>query len=250
MRKIDRRWGAALPVILCLITALPAQEAETAPAPAWQAETALALAMARGNTDTTSFSLTVNTIGRLRDRLVWTNKASFLMSRQSGDTISESLGAVSRLRWDLTDRVFTYLELNGLRDQFKNWAFRFIPSAGAGIVVLKHESMNLAFDAGLSGVFTEYSDSGDSDSFVGLTLGDQWSWAISEGAEIKQDLSFNSDVSDLKRYFFRLEISLSSRLSRNWSVQLKMIDVYDNQPVGEGIEKNDLALLAGFSMKF
>jgi putative salt-induced outer membrane protein YdiY len=250
MRVIVRRRRAALPMILCLITALSAQEAETGREPAWQAETALALAMARGNTDTTSFSLTVDTSGRLRDRLVWTNKAFFLMSRQSGDTIAESLGAVSRLRWDLTDRVFTFLELNGLRDQFKNWAFRFIPSAGAGIVVLKRESMNLALDAGLSGVFTEYSDSGASDSFVGLTLGDQWSWAISEGAEIKQGLSFNSDVSDLNRYFFHFEISLTSRLSRNWSVQLKMIDVYDNQPVGEGIEKNDLALLAGFSMKF
>jgi len=39
-------------------------------------------------------------------------------------------------------------------------------------------------------------------------------------------------------------------IAERWSVKLTFIDTYDSQPVGIGIEKNDITFIAGLSWKF
>ena len=88
------------------------------------------------------------------------------------------------------------------------------------------------------------------DSYAGLTVGNQFTWKISETAELSQQLTINSNISELNEYFARFELSLAATIASGWGLKLTFIDNYDNNPIGEGIKKNDIAFLAGLSKKF
>jgi hypothetical protein len=46
------------------------------------------------------------------------------------------------------------------------------------------------------------------------------------------------------------EANLITAIVRSWSVKLTFIDNLDNKPVGFGVKKNDITLIAGTSRKF
>jgi putative salt-induced outer membrane protein YdiY len=179
-----------------------------------------------------------------------TSKAYFLLSKEKDVTNAESLGLESQVDWNLSERFFTYFDILGLRDRFKNYSYRILPSAGAGYKLVAAEKVQLSVSAGLSEVFTKYYDSGETDSYTGIALGNQFTWKISESAELSQALALNSDISELSRYFLRFEASLATALTKGLSVKLTLMDSYDSQPEGEGIKKNDISFLAGLSAKF
>jgi putative salt-induced outer membrane protein YdiY len=214
----------------------------------WGGDAALGFALARGNTNTTSFSLTLSAKGPISKSVINSNKAFFMLNREKEITNAESMGLESQINWQLTERFFSYYKILGIRDKFKN--FRILPSVGIGYKVVATEKVQFSASTGLSEVFTKYYGSGDTDSYTGIALGNQLIWKISESAELSQTLDLNSDVSELSHYFLRFEMSLATAIAKGLSVKLTFMDNFDNKPVGEGIKKNDVSILAGLSAKF
>jgi putative salt-induced outer membrane protein YdiY len=216
----------------------------------WGGDAALGFALARGNTNTTSFSLTLSAKGPISKSVINSNKAFFMLNREKEITNAESMGLESQINWQLTERFFSYYKILGIRDKFKNYSFRILPSVGIGYKVVATEKVQFSASTGLSEVFTKYYGSGDTDSYTGIALGNQLIWKISESAELSQTLDLNSDVSELSHYFLRFEMSLATAIAKGLSVKLTFMDNFDNKPVGEGIKKNDVSILAGLSAKF
>lgn len=216
----------------------------------WGGDAAVGIALARGNTNTTNLSLTLSAKGPISKSVINSNKAFFLLSKEKDITNAESMGLESQINLQHTERFFSYYEILGLRDKFKNYSYRILPSVGIGYKVVATEKVQFSASAGLSEVFTKYYGSGDTDSYTGIALGNQLIWKISESAEISQTLDLNSDVSELSHYFLRFEMSLATAIAKGISVKLTFMDNYDNKPVGEGIKKNDVSFLAGLSAKF
>ena len=216
----------------------------------WSGDAAVGLALARGNTDTTNLFLTFSIKGPLSKSIDNTNKAFFLLNKENDITNAESMGLDSQIHWKHSARFFSYYGIQGLRDRFKNYSYRILPAVGVGYKVVANEKVQLSATAGLSEVFTKYYDSGDTDSYTGIAVGNQLIWKISEGAEISQTLDLNSDISELNHYFLRFEASLATAITKGLSVKLTLMDNYDNKPIGEGIKKNDISLIAGLSAKF
>jgi putative salt-induced outer membrane protein len=225
-------------------------EEEKAEEPKWSGDASLGLALARGNTETTNFSLSFSLKGILSPKLKWVNTGVFLLGKADGITNAESIQLGTRLDWKFSERFFSFFEIQGIRDRFKNYDYRILPGLGAGYTVVAAETTSLSVTGGLSQVFTKYWDPGDTDSHTGLTFGNEWSWKISPTSELKQKASLLFDVSEMSHYFARLEINLASAIAKGLAVKLSLIDLYDNNPVGEGVKKNDVAFLAGLSAKF
>ncbi len=210
----------------------------------------MGIALARGNTETTNLSLTVSLKGPVSQSIENVNKAFFLLSKEKDITNAESMGLDSQIHWKHSEKFFSYYGIQGLRDRFKNYSSRFLPGAGVGYKVVTSEDVQLSASAGLSQVFTKYYASGETDSYTGISLGNEFAWKISETAELSQSLNLNTDVSDLSHYFLQFEVSLASAITKGLSVKLTMMDKYDSEPVGEGIKKNDISFIAGLSAKF
>jgi putative salt-induced outer membrane protein YdiY len=234
---------------LCLITGTFAQE-EEGEENRWGGDASVGFALARGNTKTTNLSFTVSAKGPISESIDSTNKAYFLLNREGGLTNAESMGLESRIEWKHSERFFSYYGIQGLRDQFKNYSYRILPELGLGYKVLTSENLQLSANAGLAQVFTKYYDSGETVSFTGITVGNQFTWKISPTSEISQSLSLQTNISELRHTFLQFEISLASAITKGLSLKLTLMDKYDSQPVGEDIKKNDLSFIAGLSAKF
>ncbi len=247
--KVARKILFALTLILCLVFMLYAQE-EQKEETKWSGDAALGLALARGNTDTTNISLTFSVKGPVSNSIDNTNKAFFLLNKDKDITNAESMGLDSQIQWKHSARFYSYYGIQGLRDRFKNYSYRILPGLGVGYKILASENFRLSANAGLSQVFTKYYDSEETDSYTGLTLGNEFTWKISESAEISQTLSFNTDISELDHIFLQLETSLASTITKGLSVKLILMDKYDSKPIGVDIKKNDVSFIAGLSAKF
>lgn len=232
---------------LCLAKGAIAQEEEENK---WGGDASVGLALARGNTKTTNLSFTFSVSGPLSESIDSTNKAYFLLSKEGDITNAESLGLDSQIQWKHTARFFSYYGVQGLRDRFKNYSYRFLPGLGVGYKILEGENLQLSASAGLSQVFTKYYDSDETDSYTGISVGNEFTWKVSTNAEISQSLNLNADISELSHYFLQFEASLASAITKGLSVKLTLMDKYDNKPVGEGIKKNDVSFIAGLSAKF
>lgn len=240
-------------VLTALLLVLPASsfgQAEKALPEGWTGDASLSLSFQRGNSETTNLSFSFSAKRSLALRLELVNTGFFLFTRTNGLTSGESLGASSRMNWKHSSRVFTFYELQGIRDRFKNYDYRILPSVGIGYRVLSSKTTELALHAGLAEVFTKYRETGDTETYAGITMGNRLAWKISETAELTQRLAFNADVSELSRYFIRLEVNLAAALSNRLALKLSFIGNYDHKPVGTGIKKNDTAFLAGVSLKY
>lgn len=236
-------------LVLFLITGIFAEE-KPAEENKWSGDAGVGFAYARGNTETTNLSVTLSAKGPLFKSFASATKAYFLLSKEKDVTNAESLGLESQIDWQHSERFFSYFNMVGLRDRFKNYSYRILPSVGAGYKVVMTEKVQLSASAGLSEVFTRYYDSGETDCYTGITLGNQLTWKISESAELSQTLALNSDISDLGHYFLRFEAGLATAITNGLSVKLTLLDNYDNKPGGEGIKRNDVTFLAGLSAKF
>jgi putative salt-induced outer membrane protein YdiY len=220
--------------------------------PHWKGDVSLGLSLTGGNSQASNLSFTFAADGPINksNTLMWTNRAVYLFGEMAGETSLESLLLSSRIDWLHTDRVYSYYELQGIRDRFKNYSLRFLPAGGAGYKVIATEKVTLGLDGGLSFVFAKYYDSGDTDNFTALKFGEQLVWKITETSEFNEKLEVLPKLSDFGWVFLRLEANLVAALAKSWSIKLTFIDSYDNHPVGSGIKKNDVAFIAALSRKF
>ena len=195
MKYFNHNW-LVFAVCLFLTTGLFAQDAEKEE-PKWGGDASVGLALARGNTDTTNLSLTLSVKGPLSKSIDNSNKAYFLLNKEKDITNAESMGLDSQIQWKHSERFFSYYGIQGIRDRFKNYSYRILPGLGLGYKVMALENIQLSASAGLAQVLTKYYDSGETDSYTGITLANKLTWKISPTAEISQSLSLNTDVSEL-----------------------------------------------------
>jgi len=240
----------ALSLIIFLALFVQAEEENKGKKAEWSGDISVGFSVAKGNTNTTNLSVSFSAKGKMSKRIEWSNTGFFLLGRVAGQTQAESLGLGSRVNWKYSERFFSYFELQGIRDRFKNLEYRILPSIGVGYIIIDREKISLSANAGIAEVFTKYLDSGLTQTYTGLTVGNRFAWKISETAELSQQLTVNSDMSDWDHYFARFEVNLAATISEGWAIKLTFIDNFDNNPVGIGIKKNDLAFLAGLSKKF
>jgi len=244
-------FAAGMMLILYLAAFGQAEEPKEEP-PHWKGDVSLGLSLARGNSQSSSFSFTFAADGPVNkaNTLLWANRVIYMFGEMDGETSAENLLVSSRLDWQHSDRTYSYYELQGTRDKFKNYSYRLLPAVGLGYKVVAAEAIALGLDVGLSQVVTKYYDTGDTDSYTGLKIGQQLVWKIAETSEFNEKAEIAPDLSAFKRYFLRLEANLITAIAESWSVKLTLIDSYDNKPVGPGIKKNDVTLIAGLSRKF
>lgn len=237
--------------ILFLLVIVPGKGQDTQEAKkTWAGDVSLGLALTRGNTDTSNLSFSFSANKNISAEWEWHSSGSFLLGKIKNQTNAESLSLSSGINWKHSARVFSYFKLQALRDRFKNYDYRLLPTIGVGYKLISSEKTDFSMEIGFSEVFTRYRDSGNTESYLGISWGNSLSWNISPNAELKQKFTFNTDLTDFPHFFAQLEMSLAAAIAKGWALKVSLIDSFDNQPVGEGIKKNDAAFLAGLSMKF
>jgi len=248
MKHISKTIGILIG-ILVFVFPLQAQDGEDG-AQKWAGYVSLGLSLNKGNSDTLDVSFDFQADHSFSQKFEWRNSGLILFGKADQATTKESYLLSTGINWHHTARILSYYHVQGTRDRFKNYDYRVLPGLGVGYKILTREKSKLTLSGGLSLVTTQYFDTGDHTSYVGLSLSDEFTWDITEQAQFNQKLELNFRFNDFNHYLWHFEANLITNIIKSWAVKLTFINGHDSKPVGEGIKKNDYSFLAGISKKF
>lgn len=208
------------------------------------------LSLARGNADSTNF-----TIGATASRITEKNKASAFINSiySSGTTNGVSLTTASAihagLRFDLnfSDKTFGFVFTDFDHDRFQQLDLRNVLGGGLGYHVIKTDATN--FDLFAGGSFNqEYFTTFNRHSAEAL-VGESLDHKLSSAFSIKQRLEFYPNLSSLGDYRVVFDTGAITKISKVLSWEVTASDHYITNPVN-GLKGNDLLLTTGVRLAF
>jgi hypothetical protein len=121
---------------------------------------------------------------------------------------------------------------------------------GAGLGYRLFNRSNLVAGLELGGQYHryEYSNNTSKENYS-VTFGETLTWNLTSKLILKEKALFSPDVRDFEDYRLRVDVNLSYPLSKNLTLNLNVIDLYDSQPP-PGVEPNDLTVQAAVGWSF
>jgi putative salt-induced outer membrane protein YdiY len=226
-----------------------------APAPAaapvvkypWLSSVSLGVTITRGNSDTTLL-----TGDFLTQKKTPVNEYSIGAGGAYGDqndqTTVNNYKAFSQWNHLFTDRFYSYVRVEGLRDVIADVDYRLSIGPGAGYYLIKQTNTTLSVEGGAA-YEAQQLDGEGSQSFCTLRLAEKYEYKFSAGPRFWESLDVEPQVDKFDNYVANAEIGVEAALTKSFSLKTYIDDAYLNQPA-PGKLKNDAKLIAALAYKF
>ena len=142
--------------------------------------------------------------------------------------------------------TFVYLDGSVLNDDIAEIDYRATLGPGLGLYLIKNDRTSFSVDAGVAQVWEEVADI--KDDYLALRLAESFEHHFAENAKIWQSVVYMPEASDFDNYLVTAELGVEAPLQGRLNLRVVLQDKFDSQP-GEGLEKNDLTLIAGVNIK-
>jgi putative salt-induced outer membrane protein YdiY len=205
------------------------------------------LTLARGNTDTTLMSADFVGTKKTPDN-EYTGTADVAYGEQDSKQTVDDYKA--SFRWDhiFTDRWYSYLRTDGLRDYISDVDYRFTLGPGVGYYLLKQTNIvTLAVGGGVN--FEAQSLGNQGDTFATLRLADKFEYKINSHARIWQTVEFLPEISGWNNYLINFELGAEASLTKSFSLKSFLDDNFNSEPALDHV-KNDVRLITAIAYKF
>jgi putative salt-induced outer membrane protein YdiY len=212
----------------------------------WSTSAALGVALASGNSDSLTVSLSADSAYREDVRELFLTGA-YTFAEDGGNTSADALRASAQFNRLLNDRVFLGAGLGYLRDDVADITYRATPVLTLGYYLIKNDEMTLSFEAGPGYTFEEVG--GLKDDYFSVVAAEKFTWELSDRMTLKQSLSAVLDPSDTDNYTLVGDVFLDTNITNNLAWRIAAGWSYDNQPA-QGRGKDDTTLTTGVSVKF
>jgi putative salt-induced outer membrane protein len=243
-------------ILLAAAAWAPPARAQTAASPAtnWQNTATVGLTIARGNTDTTLFSASVDSAKKwAHSDLHMGADDIYGESRVPGQSSSTETADAehSFIQYDqnLTDRFYVYARGTLMHDGIADVQYRLTLVPGAGYYFIKNKKVDLSLEGGPGYIAQKLDD--DSTSYVTLRLAEKFHWQISDRAKLWESLEYLPQVDDFSNYIVNFELGVEAALNKGNKLALRTVfqDTYDSRPAPDRL-KNDLKLITGITYHF
>jgi len=234
---------------IALFSSLPVIAADAPPPPKlWASSFGAGLAVTSGNTDTKNINVSYNTKYDPKTRFIFKADALYLRGSSNGVKQVDKATADARGEWSLSDRTFTFGEVNYLRDPFKGVSYFVAPLVGAGYRIIKSDTRNLSVD-GAAGAELESVAGLGRTSGGAVKSGEDFDWTLSPTSKITQKLTGIWKTDDFGDAFYHFDAGTTTTVTTR--VELKFAYVYDYKTRPSlGAKKGDSALFAALLVKF
>jgi len=214
----------------------------------WASSIGAGVAITSGNTDTKNYNLSFATKYDPKTKVVFKADALYLRGSSDGVTQVDKAAADARYEYNLSDRTFTFAEINYLRDPFKDIDYFVAPLAGAGYRVIKSDTRNLTVD-GAAGAEVESSSLGRSSSGA-VKAGENFDWAISPTSKFTQKVTGIWKTKDFADALYHFDAGLATTVAARLELKLAYAYDYKARPAVATVKKGDSALFAALLFKF
>jgi len=214
--------------------------------PAWESSIAMGFSLARGNSDTLLTSAAFKTRKKMEE-----NECLFGADGSYGENNSvknnETLHGVGQFNHLFSERLYAFLNVEGLHDGIADLDYRLTLSPGAGYYFLKETNTTLAGEAGPSMVFQRL---GSADTtYASLRLAEQSEHKLNNGARVWEKIEFLPQMNKLHNFLINAEVGAEASLTKTFSLRVALQDNFVNEPA-PGRKKNDVKLISGLVYKF
>jgi len=153
------------------------------------------------------------------------------------------------VRDELTLNARTYLigQTAYLHDRFKDIDYFLAPTGGVGYKLVDGPIVKLAVDGGL-GYVGEGRTASKTQWFC-MTSTERFDFALTDATTITQTLSGIWKSSDLTNSFYTAGASITTAVTTHFETKIEALDTFRSR-TSPGVEKNDIALIAAFVLKF
>ncbi len=225
----------------------------------WAGALDVGYAMARGNAETNTFTLSGNAVrATSRDKI----SAYAAMIRSSGRTarnaadftqIANAVRGGIRYDLNLTSRTFAFGYADLEFDQFQNLDSRTSLGGGLGYKAIRNETTSLDLFGG-GGITKEYFSAGTprNRTRVEALLGEELTHKIGARSMFRERFVIFPNLKSPNGYRFQFDTSLSTSLSKWLSWQISFSDRYLSNPpvIVPVLKKNDSLLTTGLRFTF
>jgi putative salt-induced outer membrane protein len=229
-----------LAATLAIVFTAPTMAAEEeAPASPWAGKASLGYLATSGNTENSNLN-TAFEVGYTAGQWTHVLDAAAIYADEDSDTTAEAYAVGWKSERKLSDANFLFGRLDWRKDRFSGYEEQFSQTVGYGRRLIDNERHSLNAEIGVGARQSELVDplglgNGETENETILTGGLYYKWALSETAELTQDLLAESGSENT---YFESKTALSAKLVGNLAL-VASYTIKNNSDVPLGTEKTD-----------
>jgi len=226
----------------------------------WKGGVSIGLAIARGNSDTTSLSSgftadrkTLNDELTIYESSIYTSNGGV----NSGTTANSILGGIKYDR-NFSKRLFGFVSGDFTHDELQGLNLRSIYSGGLGWHWINNPNTTLDLLGGINYTRETYSSSTTATTtglsvdrnLPGITTGEVLMHKFGASTVVTQDFYFYPDLSSIDQYRFSVDFASVTKINKWLAWQFSLSDRYVTDPPIVGTKTNDVILSTGLNVSF
>jgi putative salt-induced outer membrane protein YdiY len=257
---VRRLRSLVVPVIIASAAALGARGAQAQdcqpcqpspsppPPPAWKVSLGGGLSRTGGNTETSSYNVSVEAAYDPHGKNVVRGSGMYLRASDGGVTTASRSLAAARDEYTVNGRAFVYGQIEYQRDVFKGVEHVVSPQGGVGVKVVDGPKIVFALDGGLGAAFEKLLDEA-STTKLAVNSSDRVEWKPSPTLNLFQKASALWKADDFGDAYYHAELGLTTRLAKRLDLKLAFTDDYKTRPPTPALKKNDTSFVASLLFK-
>ena len=201
---------------------------EAAEPPVWKGNVAVGANMQTGNTDRINVSVGADALRKMeKDRY----SLNFLFNYSEEDSINTAKSYYGSGKYDylFTKRIYGYVGVELLKDDFKDLTLRTILGPGVGYQIWDEEKRTLMVEGGVSYFSDNYIVAEDDDWIAGRLAG-ALMYKLMTSLIFTDQLIIYPSFKDFGEFNLRNEAAVATPLASGWALKLLNILEYDSDP--------------------
>jgi putative salt-induced outer membrane protein len=232
--------------------------AQAQPQKAWTTEFGAGIALTNGNSDTKNINLSLNLVRDTKARSVFRFNGLYLHGDKDGTLTINQTAFTGRDELNLSTRTFVFFQSAFLKDTFKNINYLFSPTVGVGYRLINTDTMLLAIDTGLGGVWerdfardaTGQRVLQDTKATGAYNAGERFAWKLSTSATVTQSFASLYKTNNWADSLHNFSAGIAAAVTQRTQVKVEFLDSYKNRISAGTAGKNDTTLITSLVMKF
>lgn len=145
-----------------------------------------------------------------------------------------------------TAKTFVYGDTSILYDNVAEIDYRVTAGPGAGVYLVKTAADAFSLEAGPTYIWERVTE--EDDNYLAVRAAQRYEHAVAPGTRFWEALEYLPEAADFRNYLVNAEAGAEAAVNARFSLRLVLQDKYDSEP-GPGMEKNDVTLIGGISIK-
>ena len=213
----------------------------------WKHDVRFGLNLRYATKDSHEFlSILKSTYGKAPFRHIF--DVNFKYGRVEGELAANSLAASEKTEYQLSPKSYVFNLIGGGYDEIRKIDYQFEVGPGFGLELLKLTNFVWKTEIGFNFLQQDRADDTRQNTYS-VRFAEIFAWRVWEKLTADLKVEFFPNLDEFGEYRLRIESTLRYPVSKNLSVNLDVIDLYDTLPPA-GVTKNDLQIRSTIGVTF